>query len=74
MNDQNVFNRHIKPAARKLGLPFVNWRCLRHFTCDLVGSGGCGSQMRPRSDAPLAHFDHFGHLRADCSGWRNAER
>ena len=21
--------RHIKPAARKLGLDFVNWRCLR---------------------------------------------
>ena len=22
-------NDHIQPAARKLGLPFVNWRCLR---------------------------------------------
>jgi integrase len=21
--------RHLQPAARKLGLPFVNWRCLR---------------------------------------------
>jgi integrase len=29
MNDQNVLKRHIQPAARKLGLPFVNWRCLR---------------------------------------------
>jgi len=29
MNDQNVLKRHIKPAARKLGLSFVNWRCLR---------------------------------------------
>jgi integrase len=29
MNDQNILKRHIKPAARKLGLPFVNWRCLR---------------------------------------------
>ncbi len=29
MNDQNILKRHIQPAARKLGLPFVNWRCLR---------------------------------------------
>jgi integrase len=29
MNDQNVLKRHIQPAARVLGLPFVNWRCLR---------------------------------------------
>jgi len=29
MNDQNVLKRHLKPSARKLGLSFVNWRCLR---------------------------------------------
>ncbi len=29
MNDQNVLKRHIQPAAHKLGLSFVNWRCLR---------------------------------------------
>ena len=29
MNDQNILQRHIKPAASKLGLAFVNWRCLR---------------------------------------------
>ena len=29
MNDQNVLKRHVKAAARELGLPFVNWRCLR---------------------------------------------
>jgi integrase len=29
MNDQNILRRHIKPAARALGLSFVNWRCLR---------------------------------------------
>jgi integrase len=40
MNDQNVLKRHIQPAARKLGLPFVNWRCLRtsHATW-LIQSG-----------------------------------
>jgi integrase len=29
MNDQNILKRHIQPAARKLGLSFVTWRCLR---------------------------------------------
>jgi integrase len=29
MNDQNVLKRHVQPAARRLGLPSVNWRCLR---------------------------------------------
>jgi integrase len=29
MRDNNILVRHIKPAARKLGLDFVNWRCLR---------------------------------------------
>ncbi len=29
MRDNNVLSRHIKPAARKLGIPWVNWRCLR---------------------------------------------
>jgi len=29
MRDNNVLKRFIKPAARKLGLQFVNWRCLR---------------------------------------------
>jgi integrase len=29
MQDQNILRRHIKPAAKSLGLSFVNWRCLR---------------------------------------------
>ena len=29
MRDNNILARHIKPAAKKLGLGFVNWRCLR---------------------------------------------
>jgi integrase len=51
MNDQNILKRHLQPAARKLGLPFVNWQCLRtsHATW-LVASGAdvksVQSQMR----------------------------
>jgi len=29
MRDNNILVRFIKPAARKLGIGFVNWRCLR---------------------------------------------
>ena len=29
MNDQNVLKRYIQPAAKKLGLRGVDWRCLR---------------------------------------------
>ena len=29
MRDNNILTRHIKPAARKLGLAFVNWQVLR---------------------------------------------
>jgi integrase len=29
MRDNNVLTRFLKPAARKLGLGFANWRCLR---------------------------------------------
>lgn len=29
MRDNNILCRHIKPAAKQLGMPWVNWRCLR---------------------------------------------
>lgn len=29
MRDNNILSRHIKPAARKLQIGFVNWRCFR---------------------------------------------
>ena len=29
MRDNNILTRFIKPAARKLGIGWVNWRCLR---------------------------------------------
>jgi integrase len=29
IRDNNILTRFIKPAARSLGIGFVNWRCLR---------------------------------------------
>ena len=51
MNDQNILKRHIQPVARRLGLDFVDWRCLRRsYATWLVQSGAdCKSvqgQMR----------------------------
>ena len=47
--DQNVLKRHLQPAARKLGLPFVNWRCLRtsHAT-GLVQAGADPKSVQGR--------------------------
>lgn len=40
MRDNNILSRFLKPAARKLGLPFVNWRCLRtSYATWMVESG-----------------------------------
>ena len=40
MRDNNILTRFLKPAARKLGLPFVNWRCLRtSYATWMVESG-----------------------------------
>ena len=40
MSDQNVLQRHIQPVARRLGLNFVDWRCLRRsYATWLVQSG-----------------------------------
>ena len=40
MNDQNVLKRHVQPVARRLGLNFVDWRCLRRSCATwLVQSG-----------------------------------
>ena len=40
MSDQNILKRHIQPVARRLGLNFVDWRCLRRsYATWLVQSG-----------------------------------
>ncbi len=29
LRDNNILSRFLKPAGRTLGMPWVNWRCLR---------------------------------------------
>jgi integrase len=40
MRDNNILSRFIKPAARKLGLSSVNWRCLRTSYGTWLKKGG----------------------------------
>ncbi len=63
MNDGNVLKRHIKPAARCLGLK-VTWRSAAYLVRDLDGAGGSRPEIGAGTDAAFAHLDHHGHLRA----------
>jgi integrase len=40
MRDNNILARHIKPAAKRLGMPWVNWRCLRTSFATLLKDRG----------------------------------
>jgi integrase len=42
MRDNNILTRFIKPAARKIGLDFVNWRCLRTSHATWLNMAGVG--------------------------------
>ena len=48
MRDNNILTRFIKPAGRKIGLDFVNWRCLRNLPCNVAQAGRCRCERMPR--------------------------
>ena len=45
-----------------------------NLSCHLAGAGGSRPEIGAGTDAPLAHLDHHGHLRADCSSSADAGR
>lgn len=62
MRDNNILTRHIKPAARKLGLDFVNWRCLRtsHATwLKLAGADVKDAQAQMRHSRASTTLDIY---------------
>lgn len=65
MRDNNILTRFIKPAARKCGLPFVNWRCLRTSHATWLKMAGADvkdaqAQMRhSRSSTTLDIYQQF---------------
>jgi integrase len=62
MRDNNILSRHIKPVARKLGMPFVNWRCLRtsHATwLKLAGADVKDAQAQMRHSRASTTLDIY---------------
>ena len=62
MRDNNILTRHIKPAAAKLGLDFVNWRCLRttHATwLKLAGADVKDAQAQMRHSRASTTLDIY---------------
>jgi integrase len=62
MRDNNILVRHIKPAARTLGLDFVNWRCLRtsHATwLKLAGADVKDAQAQMRHSRASTTLDIY---------------
>jgi integrase len=65
MRDNNILSRHIKPAARKMGLSFVNWPSLRTSHATWLKMAGADvkdaqAQMRhSRSSTTLDIYQQF---------------
>ena len=62
MRDNNILSRHIKPAAQKLGLDYVNWRCLRtsHATwLKMVGADVKDAQAQMRHSRASTTLDIY---------------
>ena len=62
MRDNNILVRHIKPAACRLGLQFVNWRCLRtsHATwLKLAGADVKDAQAQMRHSRASTTLDLY---------------
>lgn len=62
MRDNAILTRHLKPAGRKLGLSFVNWRCLRtsHATwLKLAGADVKDAQAQMRHSRASTTMDIY---------------
>ena len=65
MRDNNILTRHIKPAARKIGMEFVNWRCLRTSHATWLKMAGAdvkdaqGQMRHSRASTTLDIYEQF---------------
>jgi integrase len=68
MRDNNILSRHIKPAGRKLGLDFLNWRCLRtsHATwLKMAGADVKDAQAQMRHSKASTMLDFYQQFTPD---------
>jgi integrase len=62
MRDNNILSRHIKPAGRALGMPWLNWRCFRtsHATwLKLAGADVKDAQAQMRHSRASTTLDIY---------------
>ena len=62
LRDNNILSRFIKPAARAIGLPWVNWRSLRtsHATwLKMVGADVKDAQAQMRHSRASTTLDIY---------------
>ncbi|HLV85814.1 MAG TPA: tyrosine-type recombinase/integrase [Candidatus Sulfotelmatobacter sp.] len=62
MRDNNILSRHLKPAGRILGMPWLNWRCLRtsHATwLKLAGADVKDAQAQMRHSRASTTLDIY---------------
>jgi integrase len=65
LRDNNILSRHIKPAGRKIGIGFVNWRCLRTSRATWMIEAGAnpkdvqGQMRRSRIQTTLDIYAQF---------------
>ena len=67
----NVLHRKIQPKAKKLGLPHVTWRLLRHWHSTVLQDSGLPVRVaqerlgHSRPDTTLRHYSHVSISKAD---------
>lgn len=65
MRDNNILARHIKPAAKKLGMPWVNWQVLRRSFATWLKMAGAdvkdaqGLMRHSRASTTLDIYQQF---------------
>ena len=62
IRDNNILSRFLKPAGRALGMPWVNWRCLRtsHATwLKIVGADVKDAQAQMRHSRASTTLDIY---------------
>ena len=69
MRDNNILSRHIKPAGKKLGIAWVNWRCLRTSHATWLKKAGVhvrDAQALMRHSKASTTLDIYMQVGEDC--------
>ena len=74
IRDNNILTRFLKPAGRQLGMPWLNWRCLRtsHATwLKIAGADVKDAQAQMRHSRASTTLDTYQQFVPDSSLFPN---